>query len=258
MQREKQKSSVAVVIAIVCAIVISGCRVSERPASDTPAQKPVPALGAQTVAQELVKGAGNPDCPATVSLLRTMPSKPPLIFYQFKIRLMKRQPGPGWFVLRHSDPLPGTGRFNCEPSTKQCFSAEELSDPASPQSGKMVVIRFFGTDSFTAIRVPEGADITSSNYILNTAEPIPEFEVWEVDSLLINGKTPLEQWVPYAVMSDRLVRIGERPKITMIDWDATTHAYRQDFPKEKVEFVSAQAIRKWLAPIASSERKTPQ
>ena len=251
----KAHPSAAVVIATFCAIVTYGCRVSEHPPSEKSVQKPVPAVGAQTVAQELVRGAGNPDCPATVRLVRTTPSKPPFILYQLEIRLMNRRPGPSWFVMRRRDPLTSTGRFNCEPPIKMCFTAEELSDPESKQSGKMIVIEFFGSHAFTAIRVPEGADITSNSYTVTTEDLLSEFEVWEVDALLINGKTPLDQWVPYSVMSDRLVRIGEHPKIMMIDWDATIHDYRRDFPKEKVEFVSADVIRKWLVPIGSTERK---
>ena len=239
-----------VLAAFYCALLISGCGVNKSSQSQIPAQGTTrPALGAQPEKQEPVRGKGNPDCPATVWLLTTMPSKPPLIFYQFKIRLVNRQPGPSWFVLRHSDPLATTGRFSCDPGMKQCLTAEELSDPNSKQSGKMIIIKGFGSETFAAIRIPEGGDITSSNYILNTAEPVSEFEVWEVHSLLINGKTPLDEWVPYPVMSDRLVSIGDRPKITMI-------GHRQDFPNEKVEFVSAHPIRKWLVPIAPIEGKT--
>jgi hypothetical protein len=243
--------------ALCCAIAIYGCRVTQRSQANSEAQKTaVSAVDSRAEEQQPLKCAGNPDCPATVSLVKTGPSKPPLTFYQFEIRLLNRQPTPSWLVLRYSDALASTGKFECYPEEKHCISATQLAEGEGEHQPKTVVIHFLGRQTFTAIRIPEGGDISLSEYVMNTAEPVPEFEVWEVDSILVNGKTPLQQWLPYPVMSDRLVHIKERPKKTLIDWDVTRNTYRQDYPTEKVEFMAVHPIRKWLVPILPRERTT--
>lgn len=60
-----------------------------------------------------------------------------------------------------------------------------------------------------------------------------DFEVWEVDLLLVNDKTPLEEWLFYPVMPDRVAHIGERQKSIVLDWDKTLKNYRQDYSKRK-------------------------
>src|SRR5205085_11544948 len=133
-------------------------------------------------------------------------------FYQLKVRLMNHQSDARWFVLRYGDPLESTGKFNCYKEEKHCFSAEQLWEDESKQAPSVIVIHFLGPESFTALRLPKDADITLGNYIMNTAEPVSDFDVWEVDSLLVNGKTSMEEWLPYPVMSDRVANISERPK----------------------------------------------
>lgn len=200
-------------------------------------------------------GKNNPDCPVVVNLIKTSPSKPPLKFYSFKLRLMNRQAEPRWFVFRYRDPLPESGRFDCYSDEKHCFSSNQFTKAGGEEKGSVIVVNFLGHDTFTAIRLPAGGDIALGHYFISTASPVSDFEIWEVDSLLVNAKTPVEQWLPYPVLSDQSVHLGEREKMTVLDWDKKLGDYRRDYPDEKVEFVTAHAIRKWLAPLTRSTKK---
>lgn len=72
----------------------------------------------------------------------------------------------------------------------------------------------------------------------------------------MNGKTRVEEWLPYSVMSDRLVHIEYgAAKATSLNWDRSISDYRKDFPKEKVEFVTAHAIGKWFVPVKNFQSK---
>jgi hypothetical protein len=232
------------------AILSSACALSGSAGNATMDQNTNQVASAKPSQINAVSCEGNADCPARVSIVKSGPSKPPLTFYQFKVRVTNRHPDSRWFVLRYRDPLESSGKFNCYKEEKHCFSAEQLWGDEKKQGASVVVIHFLGLEAFTALRLSKDADITLENYVMNTAEAVSDFDVWEVDSLLINGKTPLQDWLPYPVMSDGVVHIGERPKSVVLDWDKTLKTYRQDYPKEKVEFIAANVTRKWLVPVS--------
>lgn len=229
----------------------SACALSQ----STVKQNIVSTSATQTSKIVAMSGKGDPNCPASVSLVKVGPSKPPLTFYELKVRLVNRRSDPTWFVLRDDDPFESSGQFACYKEEKHCFSTMQWSENANQHAGRVIVISFLGRDSFRAVRLPPGADVTMGHYIMNTAEPVSEFEIWEVDSLLVNGKTHLQDWLPYEVISDRSVHIGDRPKQSSLDWDKALKNYRQDYPNEKVEFVTANAIRKWLVPVTPSKQQ---
>src|SRR3954451_17426510 len=95
------------------AILGCGCTLSGSAGNATVDQNTNQAASAKPSQIKPIPGKGNPDCPASISIVRSGPSKPPLTFYQFKVRLMNRQPDSRWFVLRYRDPLESTGRFDC-------------------------------------------------------------------------------------------------------------------------------------------------
>lgn len=49
------------------------------------------------------------------------------------------------------------------------------------QSGNVVMVGFLGLNSFSGVRMPANGDITPGNYIMNTAEPVLDFDVWKVE-----------------------------------------------------------------------------
>ncbi|HJP93504.1 MAG TPA: hypothetical protein VJ875_16210 [Pyrinomonadaceae bacterium] len=241
-------------VAILLVSLGSACALSQSATKGTVEQNTVSPSATQTSKIVAMSGQGDPNCPASASLIKVGPSKPPLTFYELKLRLVNRRSDPTWFLLRDDNPLESSGQFACYKDEKHCFSAMQWSENASQHAGRVIVICFLGRNSFRAVRVPPRAEVIMGHYIINTAEPVSDFDVWEVESLLVNGKTPLQDWLPYEVMSDRIVHISERPKQTSLDWDRTLKNYRQDYPNEKVEFVTANAIRKWLIPVTPSKQ----
>jgi hypothetical protein len=251
----RHQGLLAVFTAGVFVTCVWGCRVAGNLRTEPSNQNTAASVDNQTSKLEPLIGKNNPDCPAAVKVIKTGPSKPPFTFNHLQVKLMNRQSKPIWLLLRHRDSFPPTGQFACEKLEKHCFSTMQLWDGGSKQQGKVVLITFLGVETFRAIHIPAGGDIILGNYIMTTLGPVTDFEVWEVDSLRVNGKTPLEEWLPYSVISDRVVHIGDRQKQTVLDLDKNTNKKREDYPNEKVEFVTARAIRKWLAPVTASKAK---
>lgn len=246
---------VVTVFAIGLIVTLVGCRAAGNFQNEPANQNAATPGAAQTSHLELLAGQNDPDCPASVKVIKTAPSKPPFTFNHLEVQLRNRQSKAIWLLLRHRESFPPGGRFECEKFEKHCFSSLQLWDGGRKEQGKVVVISFLGVETFRAIRIPAGADIILGNYIMTTREAVSDFEVWEVDSLQVNGKTPLEEWLPFPVMSDRIVHIGDRQKQQNLDLDQNTNKKREDYPDEKVEFVTAHAIRKWLATVNKSQSK---
>ena len=74
-------------------------------------------------------------------------------------------------------------------------------------------------------------------------------EVWEVEALSVNGKKPVEQWLPYNTMSEADVHIVARTDWDNLEWDPKTSNKRADLPKEKVQFVEGKVLAKWTVPM---------
>ncbi len=188
-------------------------------------------------------------CPVFVKLLSVAPGKPPSKIYRVRLQLTNRQSGTIWLLFRFNQPLPDSGRFNGHTYEKQSFSSTLYTKRARNEKGQAVIVNFLGEDTFTAIRLPKDADITFDYFVFEAFAEVSDFQIWEVDSLLVNGKTPVEKWLPYPVLSDQRVHLGRHENVTSLNWDTRVNGYRTDYPDEKVEFVTAHAVNKCAVPL---------
>jgi len=156
--------------------LLYGCGVAGSARTDVPSQSTrVKSDAIQTNQQDRLTGKNNPDCPVVVNLIKISPSKPPLKFNSFKLRLMNRQAESTWLVFRYRDPLPDSGRFSCYSDEKHCFSSSQFTKTGVKEKGSVVVVTFLGHDTFTAIRLPAGGDIALGYYFISTASPVSNF-----------------------------------------------------------------------------------
>jgi hypothetical protein len=196
-------------------------------------------------------------CGVVIKLLNVAPGKPPQRIYRVKLQMMNRHSEPLWFVFRlyGDNSLPDSGRFPGYDYKRQPFSSTQYTEKARNKSSKAVVINFLGEDGFTALRLPEGGQVILDYFVFSAFAEVSTFEVWEVNSLLVNGKTPVENWLPYKVTSDKSVHLGEHETSTSLDWDKKISNYREDYPNEKVDFVIAQPVKKCILTLAAAPKR---
>ena len=190
-------------------------------------------------------------CPIVIKLLGISTSKPPAKNYSVKLQVSNVHSDPMWFVFRYygDEALPGSGRFDGSKSKDQPFSSNLFTKRAKNEKGQAVEVNFLGDKTFGAFRLRPASKIILDNFVFTAFKDVNDYEVWEVDSLVVNGKAPLEQWLPYPVLSDQSVHLGSPLHPTSLDWDKRINNYRQDYPNEKVEFVTAHAINKCVVPL---------
>ena len=253
MIRDRVMASASIFHCYVCIafagwalMVIASCPShSARESNSTPSQSTI--QGKPVIEEPSRK---NSPCPVSVKLLSVSPGKPPSKLYSFTLELWNRETEPIWFLFRHigDRALSVSDRFEGYSYEKQPFSSMLYTSNELGKKSKAVVIEFLGEVSFKAVRLPKESNIKFDNFGFGAFSDVGEFEVWEVRSLLVNGKTPVEQWLPYPVLSDQFAHFA-KAKLTSLDWDSTIHNYRQDYPNEKVEFVTAHAIKKCAVPL---------
>lgn len=108
----------------------------------------------------------------------------------------------------------------------------------------------YGDKGFKAFRVLPSSTIELDGYQLETFGELNELGVMQARELHVNGKTPLNEWLPYDTTSSLNSRISKDEirdwnKAVNLDWDEKTNAKRLDFPKEKVTKVKAMDFRSW-------------
>jgi len=158
---------------------------------------------------------------------------------------------PLWFIL----PVTTKRNLPAEPyftnlNTKKEYS---LAQPFSAQrytgeGGSLVHIDYSGFDAFIAFRVAPNGWLEGAEYNVggtrNSADPT-EFSVFTAEGLLVNGKVPLDDWLPYRIVSDAKVRVTPGAQLPeRLDWDEKRNAKRTDYRRESVDFVKAEGAER--------------
>jgi hypothetical protein len=191
----------------------------------------------------LLVGAARPaDSPVRVRYLGRLKDKG-ITSHYFRISLKNRQEMPVWFVLPYyaHDPLPKDGLLvndtHEQPFTKVLYGG---------QGGTAVEVKFDGGmlgHKLTAFRLPPKGRLILEKYRIGawTRFKFSKFVVWETPVLKVNGKTPLENWLPFRTTSAKKVKVTNRSQ----DLSDTTPRTKQHYPKDHVEKVKAEGFRIW-------------
>ena len=119
----------------------------------------------------------------------------------------------------------------------------------------------YGGDGFKTFRVPAKGQLELEDYTIDASRDIEEIVAIEARELKVNGKTPLEKWLPYGTTSGKKVKVGSQAlniNWKNLDWDAKRLGSRDDYPKEKVEEVKAGGFRRWTVKFQQKgEKKAP-
>ncbi|MBX9678577.1 MAG: WD40 repeat domain-containing protein [Gemmataceae bacterium] len=151
--------------------------------------------------------------------------------------------------------FPEGGRFRADVDEGFPFSCVRLDGGAKGGIGSAYVVSFLGYDRFTAFGLPPKSKVVIEEFEI-AGDDMRRFDVWETSSILVQGKTPLEKWLPFSPICDADARI---PKgVTWIDAleDPNTNEPRADLPKEKAEFVTVERTR--TTTVALEGYQSPQ
>ncbi|MBP3956351.1 sigma-70 family RNA polymerase sigma factor [Gemmata sp. G18] len=195
--------------------------------------------------------------PAKAIFLDQREGKPPMRTVFVSLELTNPRNEPVWLLTRYSGdkPLAESGKFLATEDTPQAFVGDSYRSTKDGGMGEAVRVSFIG--GFHAFYLAPEATVRFDRYPIECWKDVDQIEVWEVSALRVNGRTALDEWLPYRTKSDVNVRVPAGTPATNLDWDARTAKSRTDYPKERVEFVRAEPIRKWLLPIKKPGAKAP-
>jgi uncharacterized protein (TIGR03067 family) len=190
------------------------------------------------------------DAPARFTFIEKQDGKPPVRSYHVGLVLRNDREEPVWFVLPYygDEPLRADGKFRNTGGFDRPLEADDYDGDRYGGRGKAVKVTFLG-DGFHAFRLPPAGSLRLADYPIECWSDIRRVEVWEVSELRVNGRTPLEDWLPYKTLSDGRTLIPFWARAGGLDWDRARSRPRTDYPKEKVDFVSARVLKKWDLPL---------
>lgn len=153
-----------------------------------------------------------------------------------------------WFVFayRGDTLLRHDGNFSAEYDIRAIpFDSTEYNEG----KGSAIIVNHYGKDSFRAIQLPARGRFHFGGFVVDSSGPIRFLDVWEVRSLMVNGVSPLQKWLPYSVTSSDSVEISagmlsREPRI--VSWDRKTSSNFTSYPDELAKTIKADVIRRHL------------
>jgi hypothetical protein len=157
---------------------------------------------------------------------------------------------PVWFVLSHGNRLlPYDGTFAGRGKhSKIPFKADEYNEG----KGSAICVYSFTDDYFNAFLLPPRGRLHFAGFVITDFHPLRFVDVWEVKSLKVNGKTNLEEWLPYPVMSSKTVEIAgslESGRQQVLGVWSKKDPKAKPYPDEKPETLKADPIRRQVIPL---------
>lgn len=191
--------------------------------------------------------------PVRASYIGSRNGKPPLRSYMVRLTLENKRDIPVWFVLPYwgDKPLQEKGLFPNKGMDGTPFGGKKFDG----QGGPAVEVLMYGGEGFKAFRLPPKGQLELAGYTIEAWKDTSEIVVQEASELRVNGKTPLEKWLPYGVTSGKNVKVGLDIDWINLDWDAEKSASRTDYPKEKVKEVKAELLRSWKVKFKQQDAK---
>lgn len=160
--------------------------------------------------------------PVTARFIRKRGGKPPMRFFDAKLVMRNPRDHAVWLLTGYyaDQPLADKGVF--QSNFDQPFGCDEYAGAAKGGKGKAVQIHFLGKPSFRAFYLPAQATVAFEDYPIESWSDVTGVEFWEASSVLVNGRTPLEKWLPYQTLNDENVVVPAKTAGKNLDWDAGT------------------------------------
>ena len=163
------------------------------------------------------------------------------------LAIENRHDFPVWFVFGYwgNELLPYDGDFSSKYEGERPFDAAEYDEG----KGRIVIVSHNGKDLFKAIFLPSRAKLHWGDFVIEDHASLRFLDVWEVSSLKVNGKMPLEDWFPFSISSSKSAEVLGRMysgKQKYLDWYHDQSRDAKPYPAEKVVSVKAIPIRRYV------------
>ena len=194
--------------------------------------------------------------------------KPPMRCFYVRLSVTNTHTHATWFITRYwgDHPLATNAPFRAASPWKRGYEIHNAynGDPFGGK-GKFRSTRFIGASptgeqqhSFEAFLLPAGGTLRHDYFAVEAWSDIAHLEIWEASQLLVNGKTPLEDWLPYEVVSSAETHIAQKPT-----WETMRDGAFQwkegkgstDYPVEQVTSIVPTVIFKHHIPIEGLPEK---
>jgi hypothetical protein len=187
--------------------------------------------------------------------LETRGRKPPLQTFFVRLSITNRRDQPVWYITRYygDKPLPKEEPFQASSPWKKTYViGNAYNGERYGGRGKFRTISFLGADrpvshSFFAFLLPAGGHLEHDFFPIDAWSDITSWEVWEASALKINGQTPLQDWLPYEVMTDKETHITRQASLSTMHQDAfqwKPGRSASDFPEEEVKSIVPTILAK--------------
>jgi hypothetical protein len=243
-------------VLIQAALVVGGaCNLRSESAQDS---SPVPVVDPyRSKTPEPEAEYSGRSAPLKIKMASRRGGKPPLQLNLFSFEIASQRDGYVWLILPNDldRPFSNTGIFEAHKDSESPFDSVAYEGTNNDQ---VVVISYYGKEGFKAIRLPASGHIRAEKFLIHSTSLVQEIEIWEAKSILVDGHTHLEDWLPYGTMSDPtkepFVDQGGTRRVRSLNLD-NTNSPRKDYPPGGVKFVEVQGIRKWKVPFTVTEEK---
>lgn len=187
--------------------------------------------------------------------VETRGRKPPLQTFFVRLSVTNRSDHAVWYITRYygDRPLPSKDPFQADmPWKTDYIIANAYNGEQFGGKGKFRTIGFLGADrpvshSFMAFLLPAGGHLQHDFFPIDSWSDITSLEVWEASALKVNGQTPLEDWLPFEVMTDKETHITRQASLTTTHQDAFQRKPGKaagDFPEEEVKAIVPTVLTK--------------
>ena len=194
--------------------------------------------------------------------------KPPLRCFHVQLSIKNTHKHPVWYITRYwgDHPLAKDNSFKAINPWKRGYEIHNAyNGDRFGGKGKFRTTHFIGADppgkdqhSFVAFRLPAGGVLKHDFFPIESWSDISSIEIWEASSLQVNGKRPLEEWLPYQVTSSVETHITKKAYWEVMhsgafQWkDGMSTA---DYPKEQVTFIIPTVMIRHDLSIKGIEKK---
>lgn len=186
------------------------------------------ALVACTLSSILVASASAQIADISASWVETRARTPPRRTVFVRLEIANHRDQPTWYITRYygDRPLPDDTPFQARvPWKTEQLAVKASSGQRHGGAGSFRMVSFVGAEhpvahSFVAFLLPAGGHLAHDFFPLEAWSDVASCEIWEASALKVNGRIPLEEWLPYVVASDESTHITREAATTTTDRDA--------------------------------------
>ena len=199
--------------------------------------------------------------PVSATFISKHGGKPPMKFIRAALVLTNNSKAPLWFVLPYrcdeppklNNPLRIPKGFQPTWICADGFNTGTYYKAAEGSKGKTIQLKVLSVaedKAFCLFRLPPGGRVEFESYSFEMwSEYVRSFKSWTAEEITVNGKEPLQKWLPYETLSDAQTLVPANAQSDNLNWDAKLLGDRADFRKEPISKLDLKITGTWEIPF---------